>query len=144
MEDVWGGFTELGWAILLTPKNQHGRSGDNVCPICEVTDVTIRYTHIVHAGAGIMIAIDLSGNGRDGGAPATAGTRFSIHDVVMDDISRKYVGWGRLFFVTNAWPANPVNTITINHITGFPDSNGGILTLGNQSSNPAMYGFVFY
>jgi hypothetical protein len=142
MEDVWGGFGESGYAILLTPKNQHTKSGDNVCPICEVTDVTIRYTHIFHAGGGIVIATDLSGNGKDG-APATAGTRFSIHDVVMDDISRKYVGGGRLFLVTNAWPANPVNTITINHITGFPASNGGILTLGNQSSNPAMYGFVF-
>jgi hypothetical protein len=144
MENVWGGFREPGFAILLTPKNHRTKSGNNVCPICEVTDVTIRYTHIFHAGGGIVIATDLSRGGkRGGGGPATAGARFSIHDVVMDDISRKYVGGGRLFFVTNAWPANPVNTITINHITGFPDSNGGILTLGNQSSNPAMYGFVF-
>jgi hypothetical protein len=45
--------------------------------------------------------------------------------------------------VKNSWPTNPVNTITINHITGFADSNGGILILGNQTSNPAMYGFVF-
>ncbi|MGB9073304.1 MAG: hypothetical protein WCC22_11750 [Terriglobales bacterium] len=80
MEDVWGGFGESGFAILLTPKNQHTKSGNNVCPICEVTDVTIRYTHIFHAGGGIVIATDLSGNGK-GGAPATAGTRFSIHDV---------------------------------------------------------------
>jgi hypothetical protein len=142
MENVWGGFDEPGWAILLTPKNQHTKSGDNVCPICEVTDVTIRYTHIIHAGGGIVIATVLSGD-KVGGAPATTGARFSIHDVVMDDISQKYLGGGRLFFVANAWPANPVNTITINHITGFADSNGGILTLGNQSSNPAMFGFVF-
>lgn len=144
MEDVWGGFTESGWAILVTPKNQQTASGDNVCPICEVTDVTIRYTHIIHAGGGIMIATALSENGKGGGgAPATAGTRFSIHDVVMDDISQKYVGGGRLFFVANSWPANPLNTVTINHITGFADSNGGILTLGNHTSNPAMSGFVF-
>jgi len=144
MENVWGGFQEPGFAVLLTPKNQHTKSGNNVCPICEVTDVTIRYTHIFHASGGIAIGTGLSGSGkRGGGAPAKAGTRFSIHDVVMDDISRKYFGGGRLFFVANAWPANPVNTITINHITGFPDSNGGILTLGNQSSNPPMYGFVF-
>jgi hypothetical protein len=143
MEHVWGGFNESGYAILLTPKNQHSKSGDNVCPICQVTDVTIRYTHIFHAGGGIVIATDLSGHGRRDGAPAAAGTRFSIHDVVMDDISRKYVGSGRLFFVHNSWPNDPVNTITIDHITGFPDSNGGILTLGNQLSNPAMYGLVF-
>ncbi len=142
MENVWGGFGESGDAILLTPKNQHSKSGDNICPICEVTDVTIRYTHIFHAGGGIVIATDISGDGK-GGAPATAGARFSIHDVVLDDISRKYFGGGRMFHVKNTWPANPLNTITIDHITGFADPNGGLLTLGNQNSNPAMYGFVF-
>ncbi len=143
VENVWGGFGESGDAILLTPKNQHlAKSGTNACPICEVTDVTIRYTHIFHAGGGIAIETVISGNGK-GGAAASAGTRFSIHDVVMDDISRNYIGSGKLFLVVNAWPVNPVNTITIDHITGFPDSRGGVLTLGNQSSNPAMYGFVF-
>jgi hypothetical protein len=61
----------------------------------------------------------------------------------MDDISRKYLGGGKLFLVANTWPINPLNTITIDHITGLPDSNGGILTLGNLTSNPEMYGFVF-
>lgn len=40
LENVWGGFGETGDAILLMPKNQHVSSGDNVCPICQVTDVT--------------------------------------------------------------------------------------------------------
>jgi hypothetical protein len=136
MENVWGGFTESGDAILLTPRNQL-----DLCPICAVTDITIRYTHIIHAAGGIVIGTNLSGNG-DGG-PAQAGTRFSIHDIVMDDISRRYLGGGRLFVVTNGWPTNPVNTITINHITGFADPEGGILSVGNQNSNPEMYGFVF-
>jgi hypothetical protein len=61
----------------------------------------------------------------------------------MDDISRKYLAGGRLFLIVNAWPTNPLNTITINHITGFPDPNGGVLTLGDKSPNPQMYGFVF-
>jgi hypothetical protein len=141
MEDVWGGFGEPGDAILLTPRNQHTALG-NVCPLCRVTDVTVRYTHISHAGGGIVVATGLSIPGKDG-APATSGTRFSIHDVVMDDISRKYLGWDGFFLVANMWPANPVNTITINHITGFQDSTGGILILGNLTSNPEMYGFVF-
>jgi hypothetical protein len=140
MEDSWGGFSQTGYAILLTPKNQHTQKGD-VCPLCQVTDVTIRYTHIAHAGGGIQMATSISGNG-SGGGDALAGTRWSIHDVVMDDISTAYVGGGRLFEVLNGWTKNPLNTVTINHITGFPDSKGGIMNLGNQTTNPTMYGFV--
>ena len=142
LENVWGGFGETGDAILLTPKSQHIKSGDNVCPICQVTDVTLRYTHVIHASGGIEIATVLSGNGANG-APALAGTRFSIHDVVMDDISRRYIGGGWLFSMGNNWQVNPLNTITIDHITAFPDYEGGILALGNKMSNPQMYGFVF-
>src|SRR5580698_3195944 len=143
MEDVWGGFSQAGYAILVSPKNQHTKGKGNVCPICEVTDVTIRYTHIFHAGGGIVLATSLSGNG-EGGAPAKLGTRWSIHDIVMDDISTKYVGGGHLFLIVNGWPSNPVNTVTINHITGFPDAQGGgIMALGNLITDPSMYGFVF-
>jgi hypothetical protein len=142
LENVWGGFGETGDAILLTPKSQHVKSGDNVCPICQVTDVTLRYTHIIHASGGIEIATVLSGNGANG-APALAGTRFSIHDVVMDDISRRYIGGGWLFSMGNNWLVNPLNTITVDHITGFPDSEGGVLVMKNEMSNPQMYGFVF-
>ena len=143
MENVWGGFTQTGFAILLTPKNQHQRqTGNNVCPSCQVSDVTIRYTRISHAGGGIAISTDIAL--RVGGAPASAGTRFSIHDLVIDDISKKYIGgFGRLFFLANGWPTNPLNTVTINHITGFADADGGILFVGNNLSNPPMYGFVF-
>ncbi len=142
MENVWGGFGESGHAILLTPKNQHSESGDNSCPICEVTDVTIRYTHVFHAGAGVQLATSISGNGRNGAA-AKAGTRWSIHDIVMDDISQQYVGDGNLFQVVNDWTENPLNTVTINHVTGFPDPAAGITLLGNATTNPTMYGFVF-
>src|SRR6266550_5596590 len=93
MENSWGGFSQTGFGILLTPKNQHTMSGTNVCPVCQVTDVTIRYVRVSHAGGGIQMATDVSGNGT-GGAAALAGTRWSIHDVVLDDLSRKYVGGG--------------------------------------------------
>ena len=141
MENVWGGFTQNGFGILLTPKNQHTQHKGNVCSICEVTDVTIRYTQISHAGGGIVLATTLSGSGH-GGAAAKAATRFSIHDIVMDDINQKYNGLGWLFLISNSWPKNPVNTISIDHITAFPDANSGVLMLGNKNSNPTMYGFT--
>jgi len=80
MENSWGGFSQTGFGILLTPKNQHTPSGANVCPLCQVTDVTIRYVHISHAGGGIQMATAISRYG----APALAGSRWSIHDVVVE------------------------------------------------------------
>jgi len=143
MENSWGGFSQTGHAILLTPKNQHTRNGSNVCPICQVTDVTIRYVHISHAGGGIVFATSISGNGDGTGAAALAGTRWSMHDVVLDDISQSYVGSGALFEVQNGWPKDPVNTISVNHITGFPDPSSHVLSMGNQQANQQMFGFTF-
>jgi len=142
MENTWGGFSQHGYGILLTPKSQHTLTG-NACPLCQVTDITIRYVHISHGGAGIQMATVLSGNGPKDGAPALAGTRWSIHDVVLDDLSTKYVGGGTLFLLMNGWPTNPLNTITINHVTGFPDPEGHMIVLGNDLKNAPMYGLVF-
>jgi hypothetical protein len=143
MENSWGGFTQTGYGILLTPKNQHTPSGHDVCPLCQVTDVTIRYVHISHAGGGIGMATALSASGRDGGGPALAGTRWSIHDVVLDDLSKKYVGSGDVFQITNTWPKNALNTVTINHVTAFPDPASHMIVTGNLSGNAPMYGLVF-
>jgi len=142
MENVWGGFTQKGHAILLTPKNQHTKSGQNVCPVCQVTDVTIRYTQISHAGGGMVFATVMSGDGGDG-APAYLGARFSIHDIVMDDLNKKYVGGGDGFEIANSWPSNPLNSVTVNHVTVFPDANSHVMTVGNTDGNPPMYGLVF-
>jgi Putative Ig domain len=142
MENSWGGFSQTGYGILLTPKNQHTPSGSNVCPICQVTDVTVRYVHISHGGGGIQMATALSGNG-SGGAPALAGTRWSIHDVVIDDLNKKYVGGGTAFEILNDWPKNPLNTITINHVTAFPDPGSHVMITGNLSQNASMYALVF-
>ncbi len=142
IQDVWGGLDESGIAVLFDPVNQPVKSGKNVCPICQVTDLTFRYNHIIHAGGGMSMVTAIQALHGTAGAPAKAATRFSVHDIVIDDISRKYIGGGDLFKVANSWPANPLHTVTINHITGFPDPKGGILTVWNQISNPEMYAFV--
>ncbi len=142
MENTWGGFSQTGYGILLTPKNQHTRNGD-VCPICEVTDVTIRYTHIIHAGGGIQMATALSASGKDGGGPAQAGTRWSIHDVVIDDLNTRYLGPATVFQIGNSWPKNPLNTVTINHVTGFPDPSTHMIVVGDSVKSAPMYGLVF-
>lgn len=144
LENSWGGFSQTGFGILLTPRNQptQGGLGKYVCPLCQVTDVTIRYVRVSHAGGGIQMATE-QGTPNGPGEPALAGTRWSIHDVVLDDLSRAYVGGGGGFEIMNGWLINPLNTVTINHVTAFPDPNSHIITTGNLITNAPMYGLVF-
>jgi hypothetical protein len=109
MEDSWGGFSQVGFGILLTPVNQSGN-----CNTCTVTDVTIRYSTISHVGAGLQIANALTGT-------AGQGQRYSIHDIVIDDIDGpKYSGPGEFAQLSMA-PGEPVlQNVAINHITAFP------------------------
>jgi hypothetical protein len=141
LENSWGGFTETGDGIVIAPKNQHTPTGD-VCPLCQVTDITVRYVHISHAGSGMQLATAVSGNGKNGGV-ALAGARWSIHDVVLDDLSKKYLGGGTAFEIMNSWPQNPLNTFIISHVTAFPDSQSHMIVTGNAHPNAQMYGMVF-
>jgi len=138
-ENTWGGFSQTGYSLLLTPKNQSS-GGKNVCPTCLVTDVTIRYNKISHAAAGMQIATVLS----DSGGAAAAGARYSIHDITFDDINAAaYRGGGPLFSVMNGWSANVLNNVSISHVTGFGDDTNPLLTIGNVASLPKMSGFTF-
>src|SRR6202008_1616213 len=62
LENAWGGFSQAGFGILVPPKNQALGSG-NVCPLWEVTDITIRYVTSSHVGGGMQIANFGAGNG---------------------------------------------------------------------------------
>ena len=80
----------------------------------------------------------------DNGGMALTGTRFSLHDITIDDISAlKYHGTGGLFQVFNNWSANVLDNIAVNHITAFPDPRGHFLSLGNFTTLPSMWGFTF-
>lgn len=110
LDNTWGGFTQTGFAILLTPKNQN-----NVCPLCKTTDLTIRFCRVSHAANGMQMGTGLS----DAGGAASGGARYSIHDIVFDDLNGQfYGGFGALLQVTSNMPA--LRDISIDHITGFP------------------------
>jgi hypothetical protein len=139
MEYSWGGFSQSGFAILLTPKNQAGSDGSNLCPVCQVTDVTIRYNLVRHVGAGLQIANALSDNG---GAPLD-GERYSIHDIVIDDIDgKKYSGTSGFAQLSVSAGAPLLQNVTINHVTAFPSST--LLNIGNTVARSGpMKNFVF-
>jgi hypothetical protein len=80
----------------------------------------------------------------DGGGAALAGARFSIHDLTFDDINAQtYNGSGTLMQVSNAWTVNVLNSVSVNHITAFPDPTAHMLSIGNATTNPQMWGFNF-
>lgn len=140
LEHNWGGFTQHGHAILLTPKNQYSaKTNSNVCPICQVVDVTIRYNTVSHVGGGMTIATIRA----EGGGMAQAGARYSIHDITIDDVNAlAYNGYGNLFQVLNGWSQNVLNNVTINHVTGFSDPASRVVALEDMPYNPQMSGFV--
>ena len=132
MENIWGGFSQVGFAILLTPKNP------GACAVCRVTDVTIRYNIISHMGAGMVLS-----NGRsDNGAIPRDGGRYSIHDVIFNDINGTKFHGPNLFAQVSTGPGAPVlHDVTINHVTAFP--SGTSFLIGDVlSANPKMRNFV--
>jgi hypothetical protein len=138
LEYSWA-FSQSGFAILLTPKNQAGANGSNLCPVCQVTDVTIRYNIVRHVGAGFQIANALSDNG---GVPLD-GQRYSIHDVVIDDMDvKKYAGAGLFAQVSVSAGAPILQNVTIDHVTAFPSSK--MLSIGDMvATSGPMKNFVF-
>jgi hypothetical protein len=138
LEYSWA-FSQSGFAILLTPKNQAGANGSNLCPVCQVTDVTIRYNIVRHVGAGFQIANALSDNG---GVPLD-GQRYSIHDVVIDDMDvKKYEGPGLFAQVSVSAGAPILQNVTIDHVTAFPSSK--MLSIGDMvATSGPIKNFVF-
>ncbi len=107
LENVWGGFSQTGFSILLTPKNQ-----ENKCPICLVTDVTIRFIKIINVGSVFQIANTLS----DAGGASSGGGRYSIHDVLVDGVrGNDYQGFGLFATIISVGP--PLRDVRIEHMT---------------------------
>ena len=136
-ENVWGGFSQEGFTLLLTPKNQATVKG-NVCPLCQVTDVTVRYSKFSHMASGFQLANVSTG---PGGLPLD-GERYSIHDVILDDIDDvKYIGSGQLAQVSTAPKGPQLNDLSIAHVTAFPKHM--LFDIGDSNGTQKMQNFIF-
>jgi len=203
LENVWAGFTQPGYAVLITPKNEGGytynlstlsrsknvvsvttkttmawppiageqvtingasdtsfnglynvvgtsdsttfhfaqvaadgtatggTSMSDVCPLCEVTDLTFRYNKISHMGSGFSIANAQDGNGN---SCARDGERYSFHDLTLDDIGNPlFDGFGDFLELQTGAPCAPMKHIHFDHITAF--APGLSATVGAFGSN---------
>jgi hypothetical protein len=135
LENVWGGFSQTGFSILLTPKNQNNR-----CPLCRVNDVTIRYNKISNVGSGLQIANDLS----DAGGASSGGERYSIHDLVLENVhAQDYGGFGLFAIIISSGP--PLRDISIEHVTAFvPRAIFSILNTKEKLANFTIRNNIFY
>lgn len=136
-ENVWGGFSQTGFTLLLTPKNQNTPNG-SVCPLCQVIDITVRYSRFSHMGSGFQLA---NSQTKIGGFPLD-GERYSIHDVILEDIDDvAYAGQGQLAQISSASGGPLLNNLNIAHVTAFPPHM--LFDIGNQASGQKMSNFVF-
>lgn len=137
MEDSWGGFSQDGFAIVITPVNQTSAAGVGMCPLCQVTDITIRYNTISHVASGIQLANPLTA-----GVPALDGERYSIHDLTIDDVDPvKYGGSGIVAEIESvAAAAALIQNVSINHLTVFAPRS--VFSVGALPTRP-MVNFSF-
>jgi hypothetical protein len=126
LENVWGGFSQNGFQIVLTPKNQAMK-----CPICIVGDVTVRYNEIRHSGAGLTIASAPS----DAGGFAQGVENISVHDDLFDDVSSTKFAGGSGVLGLSADPHMFWRDVTINHITSA-SQNRIFLVTGSINLSP--------
>jgi hypothetical protein len=142
LENSWGGFSQAGYSILLTPRNQGGH-----CPVCRVNDVTIRFNRIRNVGGVLLIANAAAlvrgsaPNSKDRSAEYTAlpadGGRYSIHDLFADDVHDKdYKGYGNFLVLVSNRPL--VHDLQIDHVTAFV--SGVLLTIIDKDAK--MPGFT--
>lgn len=138
LENSWGGFTQAGFAIVITPRNvsNDALGLHNLCPTCLVTDVTIRDCVIRHVGGGFDIANPLNPDG----TAAAAGERYSIHDLIIDDIDgRKYGGFGSFMVLVSNRPT--LRDVRFDHITAV--SPRVLMNVGVMNEQAHIQNFVF-
>jgi len=132
LENTWAGFTQAGFAVLLTPKNQGNR-----CPLCRVNDVVIRFNRISHMASGMQMGTGLS----DAGGASSGGERYSIHDNIFDDIDGKaYGGFGAFAQVSSNTPT--LRDIRISHNTAFPSQALFIVGVGVEREKITNFTFT--
>ena len=134
-DNSWGGFSQVGFALLLTPKNP------GQCASCTVRDVTVRYSKFSHTGAAMQIGNGLS----DTGFAAQEGSHYSIHDVVFDDMAYNgCTGCDGVMFQLTSEPKAPasfwLHDVSINHVTVASDrAHGGWIIAGPTGQQNFMF-----
>ena len=136
LENSWGGFSQTGFSILLTPVSQASQ-----CPKCRVTDITMRYIRIRNVAGVLVIATPLAMESKGGGSAADGG-RISVHDLIAENVHEKdYKGGGAFLKYASAKVA--VHDVQIDHVTSIgPGPLLAILSRGDKMPNFSLINSV--
>ncbi len=127
MEYVWR-EAQVGYAILLTPRNQDGKA-----PWVTVEDVTIRRNVVRHAGGGVSIT------GEDSNYPSGSTKRVRIVDNLFYDLDTKAWGGSGAFLLIGDGPSD----IVVEHNTVSQSGNIVQAYGGPEDAPKPATGFVF-
>lgn len=128
MTNVWPGFSQVGEAITLTPKNQSG----TLCPICAVTNITHRF-ELVESAWQLLQIVNTTDTPGVPGSYAAGGNHYSIHDILGVNMQAPQTNpagscCSAAMMTLNTDPSAPANDIVhdvdVNHI-GFIPWGGG-------------------
>ena len=149
LENVWGGFSQAGSAILLTPKSQNGQ-----CPACFVSDVTVRY-NLIHKAGRVLEVANVMEEPAPGELtrPSAPGHNYSIHDIVADGLQYFPGCYGSSCspyfneFLTSQGVGGldkVLHDVKIEHITEVLDNHRGtsMMALGGPVGALEMYNFA--
>jgi hypothetical protein len=147
-ENSWGGFSQEGPGVLLTPANQ-----SNQAPNAKVTDVTMRYNVIRYTAQPLQIATVDTDPVCKPNCLSAGINNLSLHDLVMDHI--EYSGcygktctpyFNEILTGADIPDGHQLHDLTINHITEVLDNMPGTsqLSLGgpNAGTGAEMYNFT--
>ncbi|HXJ89400.1 MAG TPA: hypothetical protein VMS18_21465 [Candidatus Binatia bacterium] len=128
MENSWGGYSQVGYAILLTPRGTWAA----------VQDVTIRKNLIRHTGSGMQLAASLADGKK---VDSLAAQRWSIHDDLLEDLDADaYNGDGMVFQITSGfWKNVPLNNVRVSHVTVATRGRvKSLILVGVNPENPRL------
>jgi len=138
-DNVWGGFSQNGNCVTITPKNQ-AQGSSNLCPQCVTENITERYDFMHYSAQPGSIANVANGNG----AYATAGFNYSIHDVLADHTQYPGCYGCTAYMIELASVQIPLSGVSFNHVTIVQDNFTGtdLMEAGGPSTAPLQGSLV--
>ena len=130
LENSWGGVGQTGFAIVLTPRNQT----PNICPLCRVTDVTLRYSKIRHVATDISIAKH-SPEAVALPLPGSATAFMTLFSMILSEFLQRLRRFAMI--ISNA---PPLHDVKIDHVTAFPPRVS--LNIGSDRDKPRPTNFA--